>query len=381
MRVLPFLCAAAFVAIHGCGLELSGTSTPPPGDAGTIADGPPDVNLLLDAGGDVAVDAPEEANVVPDAGTEANCLDGVDNDGDGLIDCADPDCSPVVQCVPNAPAGWNGPALYLDTRSACPSSYPNADDLAETLVPGTATCSSCSCTAGGAACTFPMKVRCGDGPACEQNSRIDFDYPNTNCVTAIFGVNFDADDQCRLETPVVSPGTCTAAGGAITRPTPAYQKQSRVCRGAVTGGGCASGQACVAKPTQHGFCVHRNVADGQSPPACPAGYPQARTTSRNNGTFSDTRACTACSCGGQVPQNAACSTQLRLYTSLDCSGTETATILGNSTCQQVVNQDTVLRSGHIVPTVTQGTCATAPTGGAVTGAVTPTNVTQVCCEN
>ena len=36
---------------------------------------------------------------------ESDCLDGKDNNGDGLADCADPTCAAVVACVPDAPAG------------------------------------------------------------------------------------------------------------------------------------------------------------------------------------------------------------------------------------------------------------------------------------
>lgn len=49
----------------------------------------------------------EERLVRPDAGgggddteTAGECGDGLDNDGDGLSDCADPDCAPEVRCGP-----------------------------------------------------------------------------------------------------------------------------------------------------------------------------------------------------------------------------------------------------------------------------------------
>src|SRR5262245_29388782 len=37
-----------------------------------------------------------------------NCQNGLDDDGDGNIDCADPKC-PGFQCATAAPAGWSGP--------------------------------------------------------------------------------------------------------------------------------------------------------------------------------------------------------------------------------------------------------------------------------
>jgi hypothetical protein len=34
---------------------------------------------------------------------ETLCSDGLDNDGDGLADCLDPDCSQAAACIPPAP--------------------------------------------------------------------------------------------------------------------------------------------------------------------------------------------------------------------------------------------------------------------------------------
>jgi hypothetical protein len=380
MRVLPFLSALALVAIHGCGLELSGTSTAqPPVDASTDATTP-----SLDAGGDVELDAPPEADT-PDTGAEGNCFDNIDNDGDGLIDCADPECSPVAQCVPDAPTGWQGPALYLDTRDACPTSFPTTVNTFETLAPGNATCSSCSCAASGATCTLNLPFECKKSQNCDSNPSYNRTTTADNSCydggPGAPGVTFETDDYCRLvASQINSAGTCSlvAGGGQITKQTPQYQKQSRVCRGAVTGGGCSAGQTCVARPTAHGYCVSQAVADGQSPPACPAGYAQAHTTSPLANAFTDTRACTACGCSGQ-PVNATCAAVHRVFTSDNCSGNPAAQVNGDGVCRLVTNQTFLGRSARTSVTVTQGTCAS--TGGVVTGAVTQNNVTQVCCQN
>ena len=45
--------------------------------------------------------APEAAG----EGTATACRDGVDNDGDGLTDCGDPDCAPLAVCAGGADAG------------------------------------------------------------------------------------------------------------------------------------------------------------------------------------------------------------------------------------------------------------------------------------
>lgn len=36
-------------------------------------------------------------------GSDTGCTDGIDNDGDGLTDCADPDCGNTPACGPVAP--------------------------------------------------------------------------------------------------------------------------------------------------------------------------------------------------------------------------------------------------------------------------------------
>ena len=39
------------------------------------------------------------------ANTEVNCVDGIDNDHDTLVDCSDPDCSMAAACIPPSEAG------------------------------------------------------------------------------------------------------------------------------------------------------------------------------------------------------------------------------------------------------------------------------------
>jgi RHS repeat-associated protein len=72
-----------------------------------------------DAGGDVGEDVGEDASQPP----EASCDDGLDDDGDGLVDCADPGCAADMACaeIPADPgaliapgAAGSGPAGLLD---------------------------------------------------------------------------------------------------------------------------------------------------------------------------------------------------------------------------------------------------------------------------
>jgi hypothetical protein len=68
------------------------------------ADGPPADQPLADHGpGDQkALDQIVPDQTAADGGTGENCQNGVDDDGDGLVDCADPNCAAVSPCI--APA-------------------------------------------------------------------------------------------------------------------------------------------------------------------------------------------------------------------------------------------------------------------------------------
>jgi hypothetical protein len=48
-----------------------------------------------------------------DTGGASGCSDGIDNDGDGLTDCADPDCANALPCGPAAPAMSRGMLAVL----------------------------------------------------------------------------------------------------------------------------------------------------------------------------------------------------------------------------------------------------------------------------
>lgn len=70
-------------------------------DRALMPDGAPDalVDMSLDAAPDMPPDAALDMAIV-DQGSprEQACFDALDNDGDGRIDCADPDCRPLIAC-------------------------------------------------------------------------------------------------------------------------------------------------------------------------------------------------------------------------------------------------------------------------------------------
>ncbi len=66
--------------------------------------------------------------------TETSCTDGVDNDNDGLIDCADSDCSTDPACTTPPPAGPHDDLVFQDYPNNCISCHATevSDMLAST---------------------------------------------------------------------------------------------------------------------------------------------------------------------------------------------------------------------------------------------------------
>ncbi len=73
-----------------------------------------------DFGGDSsdASPTPDKPDAGPGPGRETNCIDGMDEDNDGLRDCADPDCAGIVQCMPETDC-TNGVDDNADGKADC----------------------------------------------------------------------------------------------------------------------------------------------------------------------------------------------------------------------------------------------------------------------
>jgi hypothetical protein len=78
---------------------------------------------------------------------ESDCLDGLDNNGDGLVDCADPTC--IGSKVICAPAAAGAPLGLV--AASCPAGYAATHINQGFQDPNT--CHGCGCAAAGT-CTF-----------------------------------------------------------------------------------------------------------------------------------------------------------------------------------------------------------------------------------
>jgi len=208
---------------------------------------------------------------------ESDCLDGVDNNGDGLTDCADPTCEPVVECVPAAPAA--GELGVHVTDGVCPTDYDTPELFHTGLQPQA--CTGCACATQ---CSATVQL-----------------YQSTDCSGSVTPINFngppDLAQQCknfattpfkagRLTPPQIS--GCLASGTAA-QPDPTWTTDDTFC-GAKSSATCASaGDVCVAKrlPAEP-LCARVDASA-----SCPAGF----TTGTDGIFYSDfiPGSCGACS--------------------------------------------------------------------------------------
>jgi len=329
---------------------------------------------------EAAADVPTSDGPDACAPIETDCLDGIDNDCNGKTDCADPACTAGYTCVPTASNGWSGYALYDDGRTTgCPTSYPTALDTYEGIIFSPATCTACSCTASGTTCGTSA-VSCG------ATCTVALDTIGATCDDFGDPITIDGTSSCSASVPPATGGTCASGGGGATVPPVSFSKLSRTC-GAThgPGGGCAAGNSCVADaPTgTHGICLTQVVAGSV---LCPTAYPHANVVMPTATSFTDTRACTSCSCGG--PNGASCSGSVTLFPATACPPPDPFNDSGvplpltaNGTCEpNLVTASSSYASGSLQTTVTsQGSCVAD--GGASTGSVTPVNQTAYCCQN
>lgn len=302
-----------------------------------------------------------------------DCTNGIDDDGDDLIDCEDDACTPAYLCVPNAPTDWLGPVVSFSgatAPTACPTDY---DSIVYEGVSGLdfdpVTCTACACTAPNTACNPAALERhsvsnCSDlATAIDQSTCHDFGSPHPVMYLS-------------AGPPTAAPGSggCAQSGGAIdVSPTPGFDNQARLCEvTSATGAGCLSDQACMPAVGSSSFeqthCIYR-AGDH----ACPPPYNDQRQIFDGTPSLVDTRDCGACSC----PFTGSCTGSTALHSSSTCTSVLPTTIPNNgSTCTSLGSD----RAVRFVGSNITGSCPA--TGGGATGDVTvdvTAPITTVCC--
>lgn len=299
------------------------------------------------------------------SGATEDCLNDVDDDGDGDVDCADSDCGGGFTCVESAPAAWNGPVALYDgdpaaKPAACPGEHPlkgyeGNRDLGDTP----AICSACACSAPSVTCNaMPLDL---DGVACAQQKGFATQPPSGQCgpISPPASVT-----SYTAAAPIAFTGACTPSGGAPTLPPPNWGGAGLVCAGGGLGGGCGNKAACAAvsgAPFGAGLCIYRT---GDLP--CPSGF---GTRHLYVTSVIDTRGCTPCTCGGG---SATCSATTTVYSDGACA-TAIASVPNDGSCVDAAG------GGSIKVQITKsGSCP--PDGGMAKGSLQEGPLrTTVCC--
>jgi hypothetical protein len=327
--------------------------------------------VMPEDAGDAGMMAIDSA--LPDGGcadTETDCTDGIDNNCDGLTDCADPACSPYVKCVPPPPdATWSIATFDSTGRDACPAGFSASTDV-DVNPTGSGSC-SCSCT-----------------NTCSPDITFTtYQSPDLHCLTSPSATyTATTPNVCLLPSPALSGGFNTLAviaagnpcGASVAAlPAPTYGS-GRLCdRTATAAGGCTDGDVCVAKTSDAAFsqCI---VASGT--PSCPAtNYTKKFTTGTS---VSDQRACSSCTCSAS---GGACETSLTVTDSLTC-------FVGVTGPEEPADRDTIVEPVcgsttvssikgliYTTPTLTGGTCGIT-TNTTLSGAVSINSEQTVCCQ-
>jgi hypothetical protein len=369
-----------------------GGDASPDGDA-TVADG--DAGHDADAAFDAPFDADGRAN--PDSGdgcvpaAHEDCTNGKDDNCNGLVDCADPDCTANQQfaCVPAWPSGWVAPVAYFEngggpaapTPPGCAAPYDV--DIADGHTTPSAAVAQCDCACAasqGTTCSLPFaglfinNQTCGGAPTFSGSV-------NATCgqLAPQGGIN----SAQLLDAGVPSGGSC-APQVTVTRPpwtaSTDWATSERVCSlqtphnyVAAPQNGCAAGQFCAEMPASTFNAGKACIYQTGQPAMCPTGY-TAKTTFFDAGT--DNRSCSgSCTCG--APAGGKCNTRINLLGG-PCDAGTNPQFLNDGTCLALANYGTGVVTASMTQTISGGTC-TASSTLVADGGILPTGPVTVCC--
>jgi hypothetical protein len=296
-------------AAHGGGGGIGGTS----GIGGTgAAGGAGGSGATAGAGGTggsggsgAGKDAGADAGAGGQAGAaiESSCLNGVDDDANGLKDCEDPACQNDYECVAAPPTGWKQHAFVsggaFDPGAPKPACPDGSTSIRFFEGPNEApTCSPCACaSAQGGHCTPALSCE-NDHGSCDGTAPSPVPPVSPGCHA--YGPVLNVTISCKMAPPILdAPGSCMASGGAVTN-TP-FKGQDQVCAIAQTGY-CPQGRVCVPKRAGTWQLSRLCVAKGTAGETCPSTGWTSQIVAY--GSYTDSRGCVGCQCS--APAGAGC---------------------------------------------------------------------------
>lgn len=288
------------------------------------------------------------------------CTDGVDDDGDTFVDCADPGCG-AFSCAPLA-GGFEGPFLVYEGPYSGPPPACADGSTPALFVSGAApdaACSPCACGAATGACLVPA-LECSATADCAMPSTIE---PLLDaCVDAAL-----PGASCRHDPFVPDPASlaCDVTGGEVVGD--AFDVRLALC--STRGEGCDGG-ACLPIDATARRCVR---ASGDV--ACPGGYPDKRLV---HSSGADTRACSPCSC--ELETSPTCVGGQLTLSAPGCAGAPLATTPQSGVCSTLPGIAAGDYGVEVTPaTLAGGSCGT-PSVSIPSGEVTVPDTSTLCCE-
>ena len=258
----------------------------------------------------------------------------------------------------DVPDGWDPVVLLHGVDAAC---GPGEEVIAEGGIgfasAAPAQCDDCTCGTPDGACKVNLFLY--SDQACNEYL---IDFPGPACNNEPFGGGYAS---ITAGGTVNSMASCAPGGGQATLPPVQWMEPVLAC--SVTGDqACGPGQVCARSSTAlERVCIFQ----GGEPVVCPPEFSEAVLVSK---VESDTRACSACSCG--PASGAECQTgSVTYYGQNNCGGTVLATTsLGACYLPPFPS---LVESAEITPTV-PGSCV--PLGGTAIGEVTYSDGTYCC---
>jgi hypothetical protein len=336
------------------------------------------------------------------AGPVEDCMNGRDDDDDGAVDCADPDCEPGFECAPPVPGGWTDLgylALFQGASAAlpeCPNGAAIAYEGGDDLDPGASACTACGCaSATGQSCELTQDLdpaKPGIQPI--QVSNMPCGQPATVLSTMSVpdppwgGGCYHGDPQPGGQTcagepcnraliaavPSVAGGSCDPTGGEPAFGTPTFDVTARACAVPSGGGGCSGGAQCVPRPAapfEARVCVGR--AGDQT---CPDGDFSERFVFFEG--VEDERACSGCSCG--AVSGGSCEMTLTAYGDASvgtCNNPVDSVASG--TCTDLSGNPGLYGLRASVTMIPAGGTCPVTGGGIPSGDVLPSTPSTFCC--
>ncbi len=348
-------------------------------NCGTLAGKCPGVGQVCSAAGTCSC---------PGGATEL-CNNGVDDNCDGLADCADPQCTGGgYQCAALPPSGWLGPVSFWNGPNgtappACPTNFQTPTPYLTGLSFNPAVC-TCGCVVGGTTiCSGGDAVKFIGGNDCGEIT------PPQTVGTACTQVSIPLSQFGHFPVSGVglqnASGTaCSNVGTAAGGGAPTISTKGQLCNWGLQldHAGCSATQQCVAGiPTNQLLCVYQagTVA------TCPAGYNTSGPFSYFTGTTDDRR-CPACACTTDTPQSASCNTNFTVFQHADCTGASEFFNTSPASCVSTgfnglnFTPDAPASAAITGTTVFDGLCTTTNANPPGTGAVNPTGQITICCR-